>query len=77
MGLAYTRWTDEHQVVPLVEELEVQQGIDLAFGNGGLVPVVETLQAFFGRERGHLPVPADALVLALDQFVFGKPVRRS
>ena len=37
VGLAYTGRADEHQVVPLVDELEVQQGIDLTFGDGGLV----------------------------------------
>ena len=77
VGLAYTGRADEHQVVPLVDELEVQQGSDLTFGDGGLVPVGEALQALLSRERGHLPVPADALVLALDQFVFGKPVREA
>src|SRR5690554_7095220 len=41
------------------------------------MPVVEALQALLGRERGHLPVPADALVLALDQLVFGKPIREA
>ena len=60
-----------------VDQLEVQQGIHLTFGNGGLVPVVEALQALLGRERGHLPVSADALVPALDQFVFGKSVREA
>jgi hypothetical protein len=38
------------------------------------VPVVEALQALLGGERGHLPVPANAFVLALNQFVFGKPI---
>ena len=72
MGLAHARWSDEHQVVPVVDKAEVQQGTDLPLGNGGLVPVIEGLQMFLRGELRLLEVAAHAAAgagvqLMLDQ----------
>lgn len=72
VGLAHARWSDEHQVVPVVDKAEVQQGTDLALGDGGLVPVVEGLQMFLRGELRLLEVAVHAAAgagvkLMLDQ----------
>lgn len=45
LGLADAGWADDHQVGALIDEAEVQQGVDLALGDGGLMAAVESLQA--------------------------------
>ncbi|MNR15663.1 hypothetical protein D3C85_1322150 [compost metagenome] len=72
VGLAHTRWSDEHQVVAVVDKAEVQQGADLALGDGGLVPVIEGLQMLLRGELRLLEVAAYAATgagvkLMLDQ----------
>ncbi len=52
VGFAHTGWADEHQVGALVDEAEVQQLVDLALGDGALMPVVELYQALVHWEGG-------------------------
>ena len=64
VGLAHPRRADEHQVGALVDELEVQQLVDLALGDGGLVAVVELRQALVHREARLAPVHLDPPLVA-------------
>src|SRR5699024_2908171 len=64
MRFAYARWPDEYQVFPVVQEGEVEQGIDLTFGDRGLVPVVEALQTLVGREASLFAIAGNSFGFA-------------
>lgn len=42
---AYPGCANEHQVLALIDKIEIQQGVDLPLGDGGFVAVVECFQS--------------------------------
>src|SRR5690606_26598024 len=44
VGFAHAGWSDKNQVLALIDKTEVQQGIHLPLGDGGLVAVVKAFQ---------------------------------
>src|SRR3546814_7143992 len=50
VGFAHAGWTNEDHILTMVDEPEVQQRIDLSFGDGRLVPVVEVFQVLLQRQ---------------------------
>src|SRR3546814_4695135 len=57
-------------MLTMVDEPEVQQRIDLSFGDGRLVPVVEVFQVLLQRQARLSAVAFDTAARALGNLVF-------
>src|SRR3546814_19688888 len=70
VGFAHAGWTNEDHILTMVDEPEVQQRIDLSFGDGRLVPVVEVFQVLLQRQARLSAVAFDTAARALGNLVF-------
>lgn len=72
VGLAHAWRADEDHVVALVDEPEVQQAVDLALADGGLVAIVKALQMLVRRKACRLVIALYPVGLTLLEFVFSQ-----
>src|SRR3546814_15878001 len=70
VGFAHAGWTNEDHILTMVDEPEVQQRIDLSFGDGRLVPVVDVFQVLLQRQARLSTVAFDTAARALGNLVF-------
>jgi len=66
---AHAGRADKDQVVTFVDKLEVQQCIDLALADCGLVAVIKAFQKLLCRKASRLVVASYAAALPLLQLV--------
>src|SRR3546814_19828276 len=70
VGFAHAGWTNEDHILTMVDEPEVQQRIDLSFGDGRLVPVVELFQVLLQRQARLSGAGVDTVACGLGHLVF-------
>jgi len=54
VSLSNAGWADEYDILPIIDEAEVQQRINLAFSDRRLVSVIEVFQMFLQWQAHRL-----------------------
>src|SRR5690554_573474 len=77
VGLADSRWTNKDQIITLVDKLKIEQGIDLALADRGLMTVVKAFQMLLRRKTGCLAVALYTAAVSPAQLILSKPASKA
>src|SRR5690554_3137373 len=77
VGLADSRWANKDQIITLVDKLKIEQGIDLALADRGLMTVVKAFQMLLRRKTGCLAVALYTAAVSPAQLILSKPASKA